>query len=175
MTYRYVILSCLFVSASLLLIGCGGEKLPPGMPKLYPATITVIQDGQPLEGASVILLNTDPSTTWSAGGITNQNGKITLRTLGRYDGAPAGKYRVTVKKTESPDITLPAEMPDDPEERREYNRLVKEIAENTFYVVDPKFGLDQTILEVEITPLDLNVSVDVSPVVRIKVPPLAPM
>jgi len=175
MNYHLTILSCFFVLATLFCFGCGGEKLPPGMPKLYPATITVTQDGQPLAGAEVILLNTDPSTSWSAGGMTDQNGVIKLRTLGRYDGAPAGKYRVAVEKIERPNITLPEEMPTDPEERKEYNRLAKELADNTFYVVDPKFGLDQTTLEVEITLTNLNVSVDVSPVVRKKVPPLARM
>ena len=171
MNYRFAVFSPLFVSAILLCTGCGGEKLPPGMPKLYPATITVIQDGRPLAGAEVIILNVDPSANWSAGGVTDNSGTLKLRTLGRYNGAPVGKYKVAVIKIENPDIALPSGSPSTPEERKEYDRLLKEIEDNTFYLVDPKFGLEKTELEVEITPSNLKVTVDVSPAVRIKVPP----
>ena len=171
MTYRFIIFPSLFASIALFLSGCGGEKLPPGMPKLYPATVTVTQDGNPLAGAEVILINVEPSErNWSTGGTTDANGVIRLRTLGRYTGAPIGTYLVAVSKIEAPDINLPSETPDDPEERREHNRLVREIAENTFYVVDPKFGLGRTELTVEVTPSNLSHTIDVSPAVRIRVP-----
>jgi hypothetical protein len=150
--------------------GCGGERLPPGMPKLYPAAITVTQDGKPLEGANIVLFNIDSDAKWSAGGVTDQDGVLKLRTMGRYAGAPAGTYKVSVSKIETPGISLPDE-PSTPEARREYNRIAKEIENNTFYTVDPKFGLGKTKLEVEITPTNLKLSVDVSPAVRIKVPP----
>jgi hypothetical protein len=171
MKCRFAILLYLFAVAALLLSGCGGEKLPPGIPKLYPATLAVIQDGSPLAGAEVSMLNTDPSVSWSAGGITDQNGILKLRTMGRYIGAPAGKYKVAVQKIEMPAIPLPDEPPNDPEQRKEYNRLLKEIEDNTFYLVDQQFELDKTKLEVEITPTNLQLTVDVSPAVRVKVPP----
>ena len=170
MTYRFVVFSCLSASIVLMLSGCGGERLPPGIPKLYPATLTVMQDGNPLAGAEVIIINTDPAVNWPAGGITDQNGVLRLRTMGRYDGAPAGTYIVSVSKREVPDIILPDE-PSTPEEQREYNRLFREIEENTFDLVDPKFGLGVSQLEIEITPSSFRVEVDVSPAVRIKVPP----
>jgi hypothetical protein len=92
--------------------------------------------------------------------------------MGRYNGVPVGTYRVAVRKIEAPDIVLPGEMPDDPEGRREFNRLAREIEENTFHLVDPKFWLGgASRLEVEITPSDLRITVDVSPAVRIKVTP----
>lgn len=62
-------------------------------------------------------------------------------------------------------------MPADPEGMRKYNQLVKQIEDNTFYLVDPKFALGVTELEVEITPSNLHVTVDVSPAIRAKVPP----
>ena len=171
MTYRFVVFSCLLVPITLLFSGCGGEQLPPGIPKLYPATLTVMQDGAPLAGAEVIIINIDPAVNWPAGGVTDQNGVLRLRTMGRYDGAPAGTYKVSVSKKEIPNIVLPSEVPDDPAERREFYRLVREIEENTFDLVDPKFGLGRSELEVEITPSSFRVEVDVSPAVRIKVPP----
>ena len=172
MNYRSIIVSCLFASCILLFSGCGGEQLPPGIPKLYPATLTVMQDGKPLADAEIIMINVDPSTNWSAGGVTDQNGVLKLRTMGRYNGAPVGKYKVAVQKTETPDISLPYDPPydppSDPAELREYNRLVKEIRDNTFLLVDEKFSIEKTELEVEITPTELKVTVDVSPAVRVK-------
>ena len=141
---NHFIRACLFAFTVLLFSGCSGEPLPPGIPKLYPATLTVIQDGKPLAGAGVILTNVDPSSDWSAGGATDQNGVLKLRTLGRYDGAPVGTYRVSVQKI---------------------------IEDNTFQVVDPKFARGVTELEVEITPRNFHFTVDVGPAVRIALPP----
>ena len=169
MTYRFVVLSGLFVLLVLLLSGCGGEKLPPGMPKLHPATLTVMQDGNPLPDAEIVMTNTDPAASnWSSGGVTDQNGVLKLRTMGRYEGVPAGTYKVAVQKIEFPNITLPYE-PDTPEKQKEYDRLSKEMKEHTFYVVDPKFGPGKSEFPVEITPSNLDVTIDVSPAVRIQV------
>ena len=172
MNYRYIIHSCLFTACFLLLPGCGGQQLPPGMPKLYPATVTVMQDGQPLGEADIVIINTDPAVNWSAGGVTDKNGIVKLRTMGQYDGAPLGTYKVGVRKTEIPDITLPLEIPSDPEGLREYQRLAREIDENTFVLVEEKFSIGQTQLEVEITASNLNGTVDVSPAIRVKAPPV---
>jgi hypothetical protein len=153
------------MSVVWLVSGCGGgEALPPGTPKLYPATITVMQDGKPLAGAQVICLNVDPSNGWTPGGLTDANGIVTLRTLGRYKGAPQGTYDVSVSKIEYPDIELPSE--DSPE----YKRLVKERDNKTFIVVDPKFSIGKTPHRVEISPSNLKHEIDVSPAVRIKAP-----
>ena len=170
MTYRFSIFSCLYVCVFLLFSGCGGERLPPDLPKLYPATITVMQDGKPLADAEVVVINVDPSAKWSAGGTTDQNGVLHLRTMGRYKGIPLGRYKVAVQKIEIPDIVLPID-PDTPAERREYNRLLKERDDNTFFNVDEKFSLRKTELEIEITPTNLKHMVDVSPAIRVKVPP----
>ena len=140
------------------------------MPKLYPATVTVMQDGRPLEGAEIVLINTDPAVNWSAGGVTDKNGIVKLRTMGQYEGAPLGKYKVGVRKVEVPDIALPLDIPSDPEELREYQRLAREIAENTFFLVEEKFSIGRTQLEVEITASNYNGTVDVSPAIRVKSP-----
>ena len=170
MTYRSIIHLSFFISVVLLLSGCGGERLPPGIPKLYPATITVMQDGNPLAYAEVIIMNVDPTVNWSAGGATDKNGTLKLRTMGRYDGAPLGKYKVAVRKRETPDITLPTSS-NNADMAREYSRIMKEIENNTFDIVDPKFYLGLTELVIEITHSNRKFTVDVSPAVRIHVPP----
>jgi hypothetical protein len=157
-----------FVSIIVVLpifYGCSGERLPPDLPKLYPVTLTIVQDGQPLGGASVVVVNEDyASSPWAAGGVTNEQGKVKLRTEGKYSGAPAGKYKVTIAKTEVPEIELPEDS-----SSPEYNKKIKEIQDKMFYLVEDKFTkLDTTPLRIEITPSAKNFELDVSPVVRKK-------
>ncbi|MDR0871369.1 MAG: carboxypeptidase-like regulatory domain-containing protein [Planctomycetaceae bacterium] len=157
---------------SFVVSGCS-QQYPPGMPKLYPATITVIQDGQPLVDAQVVIINDDPAVSWSAGGNTDKNGRLKLRTLGQYDGAPLGKYKVGVEKMEYPDIDLPLNPPYGNEKAmKEYQQLVKDYEDNTFILVDRKYSLDNTALSIEITPGNLHATVDVSPAIRKKAPPV---
>lgn len=81
--------------------GCGGEKRPEGFPELYPISIKILQEGTPLEGASVNLIAQDARLArWPAGGNTNADGVVELRTYG-YEGAPAGTFKVLVMKTET--------------------------------------------------------------------------
>jgi len=94
-------LCCVFTVVSLLVVaGCGGQILPEGMPKLTPVVLTVTMDGAPLDGATVGLIPLDSANSrWNAGGVTDQSGKAKIRTLAQYNGAVAGKYKVTVTKT----------------------------------------------------------------------------
>ena len=173
MTYRSIIFSCFFVSLVLPFAGCGGgEQLPPGMPRLYRAVLTVTQDGAPLAGADVILVSLDPSVNFPASGVTDQNGVLRLRTLGRYDGVPLGRYRVGVQKMESPNVVLPQDSPSNPEEARELRRLLAELEAGVFRVVGEQFAIENTELEIEVTPSNLRFEVDVSPAVRLR--PLPP-
>ena len=38
---------------------------------------------------------------WVSGGSTNENGEAVVMTHGKYPGAPAGKFKVTVNKTQT--------------------------------------------------------------------------
>ncbi|MDR1270918.1 MAG: carboxypeptidase-like regulatory domain-containing protein [Planctomycetaceae bacterium] len=155
----------------LSLTACREETLP-GMPKRYPASLTVIQDGKPLADAQVVLINIDPNSNWSGGGNTDKNGVVQLRTLGQFNGIPEGTYKVGVSKIAYPaHIEIPAEVPyGDKEAMKEYNRLVKEYEDNTFIVVEQKFSIDNSNIQVTISPENLKTTVDVSPTVRIKCP-----
>ena len=98
--YLTILPTALILAVSL---GCG-PKLPPGMPKLYPATVTVtFDDGKPVGGASVIFRLTDPvlTRTWLHAGTTDSEGKVKLMTDGEYPGIPTGKYSVTIEKFET--------------------------------------------------------------------------
>ncbi|MDR3233276.1 MAG: hypothetical protein LBT46_06400 [Planctomycetaceae bacterium] len=94
---------CITLTLLLLFAAAGcGEKLPDGMPKPYPVTITIIQDGKPLAGASVALApkNVTAGQRYTAGAVTNASGQAVMQTLGKYHGAVPGEYQITVLKTE---------------------------------------------------------------------------
>ncbi|MDR1493714.1 MAG: carboxypeptidase-like regulatory domain-containing protein [Planctomycetaceae bacterium] len=173
MTKQIISLFCLSILTYLCLfpLGCI-QKLPPGIPTLYPAEITIIQDGKPLADASVVIINLTPSVNWSGGGNTNKNGVLKLKTMGQYHGVPLGKYKVSVQKIEYPgDIVLPLNPPyEDKAAMKEYNRLLKKYEDNTFQLVDNKFSLINTPLVFEVTPQNLRITLDVSPAIRMKAP-----
>ena len=99
------------------------------MPALYPCTLVITQDNRPLEGAVVALFHQDSSLQqWTAGGVTDQSGKVALKTQGRYDGVVEGDYKVTVTKTEvEPGVLLNAETEE-------------AIPGKTWTLVEPHFG-----------------------------------
>ena len=152
--------------------GCSGETLP-GMPQRFPAQLTVTQEGKPLEGAKIMLINTDTSSTWSGGGVTDKNGVAQVRTMGQYSGIPEGTYTVCVSKVELPDFDFPNEVPyGDKEAMKEYQKLVKKYEDNTFLLVDEKFSLGRSKLQVTFSKDQSTATVDVSPAIRVKAPPV---
>ena len=69
--------TCIYNSICYLILFAGiavftgcGEKLPPGMPRLNPCTITVDMEGQPVENVTVRLVSED-QVHWGCTGITN--------------------------------------------------------------------------------------------------------
>ena len=88
----------LSISLALLLHMCCSrdDGRPADMPKLYPVTISIIQDGVPLDGATVTLISKTPSTYGTAS-ATTVAGTARPRTYG-FDGVPAGDYTVLVEK-----------------------------------------------------------------------------
>ena len=87
--------------AAFVVVGCGGEPRPDGLPKLYPASVMITQEGVPLADASVMLIPEDPSNArWGPMGMTDDTGVAVMRVDGKYAGAPLGTYRVVVEKRE---------------------------------------------------------------------------
>jgi len=91
------------VAFILVITGCGGEPKPDGFPKLYPVSLKFVQEGEPLEGASVVLVPQSDSK-WASGGITDAKGVVTLRTHGKFAGVPAGTYKVRIQKQETGEV-----------------------------------------------------------------------
>lgn len=93
----FIKLCCLglILSAS----GCGGTKLP----ETVSVSGTVIYQSKPVEGAQVVLNNTDPAGK-PAAGVTDAQGKFTVQTYvdpaNQVRGAIPGSYKVTVMKIE---------------------------------------------------------------------------
>lgn len=130
----------LCVGASLLVsLGCVGKKKPDGLPELYPTIITITTEGNPLEGASVVLMPSDPDNRWAAAGITDSSGKAVIRTYAQFLGAPEGKFKVCVTKTYT-DPSIPLPRPGEPGP-----------LPPSYELVNPKFGRpDKTDFEMEV-------------------------
>jgi hypothetical protein len=117
--------------------GCGGVKMPDGMPELFPCEIVATQERQPLADATITVQSIDSS--WNATGGTDSNGKAVLFTQGKYPGVPAGKSKVIINKTvtEKEPSTF------------EGKPATKEVV---YYLVEEKYQELQTSpLEIEIT------------------------
>jgi hypothetical protein len=101
MLHKIIVSTTLLVCFSVS--GCK-QRLPEGMPPLYPCTITLIQDGKPLAHASVVFYPSDPENFWSLAGSSNTQGVIEMTTNGPYKGVPAGVYKIAVEKVSSEDV-----------------------------------------------------------------------
>lgn len=75
------------------IIGCG-----PSKPETHPVTGIVLFKGKPVEGATVTFSSGDSSAV----GRTDAQGKYSLTTFERDDGAAAGEYKVRVLKYDTP-------------------------------------------------------------------------
>ena len=142
---RVTVVLCLCV-----LGGCSREHRPKDLPKLTPATITFTQDGKPLEKAMVFLYAENPEIAkWTVSSNTNPQGEAILVTHGQFRGAPAGKFKVCVIKSE--DAGSVAES--DPNTGTVFagSGPVAFSRPRLIHHVDPVFGdPQQTPLEVEI-------------------------
>jgi hypothetical protein len=134
---QFAVVFCLFTCG---LTGCGEPK-PDGLPKLQPVSLSFIQEGQPCENASVHLNPVDENP-WAVGGTADSTGTVVFRTHGKYSGAPAGKYKVTVSKTDREEIgPPPKDMFDIQQETVMYD------------LVDPVYSNPATTpLEIEVEP-----------------------
>jgi len=90
-------LSCVVFASS-----CGRSKTPEIQGKLpvFPVKGTLILEGKPLANADLVFHPTTPlpkdASQILPRGRTNEDGAFNLTTYYDNDGAPAGKYRVTV-------------------------------------------------------------------------------
>ena len=166
---RKVALLSLLAIVTLGVFGCGGPKKPSDLPELYPCKIKVIQDGQPLEGASVQLNDPEKTSRFVVGGVTDDKGVAEVKTDGKFKGAPAGKYKVLISKVFVPEI--PDEVPpEDPEARKEYDKKINELNAQQADTIDVKFKRPtQTPAEIEVTSGGVEAEFDVGATVNVSV------
>ena len=87
---------------ALLLAGCGAATTSPDV-DLVPVTGTVTLDGKPVANATV-LFNPLQGTKGTGGyGVTDAEGKFTLKHRSEKEGCEAGEYGVTFTKITQPD------------------------------------------------------------------------
>jgi hypothetical protein len=155
MSFLFRFLSFFFIFLIIFFgVGCQTKNsVPPDMPRLIPCKITFTQENKPLEGATVSLVNIGNGVTgkWGAGGKTNASGEVEIYTNGFYRGAPAGKYKIVVNKTE----TEPSQNPLPPSpESSDYNDWMKKYGNEirpVYSLVEKKFTVaETTLLEIEI-------------------------
>ena len=109
--------ACCLLSVS---VGCNqGPAKPDHIPDLTACSVTVTYNGQPVQGASVLLAPT--SGQLSAAGVTDSSGKAVLKVDGMWEGVAPGEYRVTVTKMEKVEGTL-GPTPENPAEYEEYQK-----------------------------------------------------
>ena len=157
---------------SVFIQGCFGPKQPDDLPKLYPCKISVIQDGQPLEGATVLLRPLDGNLRFSMGGKTDQKGIAVIKLDGQWTGAPEGEFHVSISKIVTPEgLALPGPTTS-PRERR---KLQEESAKMTKETVDPMYSnLIKTTLRLKVDKKATDESFDVGKAVDLSMAELNP-
>lgn len=159
-------------AALFLAVGCGGQKTPSDMPKLYPTTIAITQEGAPVEGASVQLVKPDDlNYKWLAGGVTDAKGRCEIQTHGKYKGAPEGEFAVIVYKTTVAESETRKNVPEpsDPKEAMAWNEKVAS-EETATDEIDQKYKkADTTDLRVVVAAGKNETTFEVGPKVSIVV------
>ena len=116
---------------------------------MVAVTLTLTQDGTPLVGAVVSLAG---DSEFSVGGVTDAKGNVVVYTHGKHKGAPLGKYKVRVAKTESdPGPPSPKSFtgPEFEAWQKEYGNLPPP---KTYTLVEKQYT------QAETTPLGLDVT-----------------
>ena len=87
------------------MVGCGGE-VTDSRPR-YPASGTVLLEGAPVDGAVVAFVLQEGNGTAVA--MTDEFGKFQLNLPPGKKGIPAGKYKISVRKTSAsaPEVKEP--------------------------------------------------------------------
>jgi hypothetical protein len=75
--------------------GCGTSE-----PETVPVTGVVTLDGQPVDGAAVVLMSQVAGSGNAARAVTNADGTFTLATFKDDDGVRPGQYKAIVKKAD---------------------------------------------------------------------------
>jgi len=150
----------------LLLISCGGcSKQPKDFPATVPCTIVIVKSGNPVAGATAQLIPKSSGNSWFAGGETNAQGVVALRTQQvdyATSGVPEGTYTVILTKT------VPVEGELTPEELNKlsldeinaYGAKIDELRKKATPIVPSALTLSTSPLVLEISKSANNFTVE---------------
>jgi hypothetical protein len=143
MEYKSFLLVLVLVVVLLFIIGCGDSSRPKDLPKLFPCTVIVTQDGKPLDEAVVKLITQeDNATKYKPVAITGKDGKVIVSTYG-FPGVPVGKYKVVIIKNIDDDIISKIDDADE--------QVI--VSYKTYRTVEKIFSEPETTpFEIEVTP-----------------------
>ncbi|MDR0869195.1 MAG: hypothetical protein LBN39_00225 [Planctomycetaceae bacterium] len=147
--FRYLIILI------FLFVGCQrGPSLPLGIPPLTVCKITVTQNGEPLDGATLSLNTVAGTENWRVVGITDTNGVVVPSTNGLFEGVLQGKYKIVVSKKEQDASKLPPSPamgePGYEEWLNKYGDKIEKL--NTYFLVEKQYTSAST------TPHEIDVS-----------------
>jgi hypothetical protein len=85
------------VLAAWAIFSLGFGQGGPKRLAVYPLTGTLVFEGKPAAGAAIVLHPQDPSLSARPRAIVDPDGSFAVTTYAPSDGAPAGKYKVTIE------------------------------------------------------------------------------
>jgi len=96
---KSILLRAEALSVVVLLAGCSGgqDAWSQKLPATVPAEGIVLLDGQPVEGASIVLDPVAPAKH-AASAVTSSGGKFELKAFPSKEGAVPGSYQVGITK-----------------------------------------------------------------------------
>jgi hypothetical protein len=117
------IFTCLLFSL-IFIVGCSSQKIPEGFPrKLVKFSVTILNEGKPVENASVWLYSDDSNAKYHVRATTNADGIASMETsINTYskNGVPVGTFKGTI--THRPKV--PSDLT-----KEEWQKLTPEEAE----------------------------------------------
>jgi len=85
------------------LAGCGGGEELADLPETAPVSGVVTMDGKPLSYATVTFVPKGLTKGVECIGVTDEQGKYTLKQMRGAEGAPAGEYLVAISQFKKSD------------------------------------------------------------------------
>ncbi|HVJ69429.1 MAG TPA: carboxypeptidase-like regulatory domain-containing protein [Caulifigura sp.] len=87
----------------LLALSCAAcsseDPWKKGRPPVYPTSGSVVVDGRPMQGVTVMFQPVDEATGKPGTAITDSNGNFSAQTFDPGDGLTEGTHRVALRKT----------------------------------------------------------------------------
>lgn len=150
-------LFCFVLPLVLLAVTFGCTKGYQGGEKLFPVTITVLDDGKPLDNA-VVILDRQGADKVNASAMTDAEGKASIKIDAEWSGAPVGKYLVRVSKEPpfTPELSPEEIAKLSPNEYTAYEEKMQKKREALKPVVPAIVGGAKTPFEMEVTASKTN-------------------